>query len=330
MNADPAKTQIVKTLKHDSPLISCRFDPSGRFVFAGAEDCRIWRWQLDNDAKTELNGHESWARAIGFHPNGETMVTGAYEGRIIWWPVADEKPVPARTIEAHNGWVRAVAVSPDGNLIASVGNDLLVKLWNFSDGALVREMEGHESYVYNVAFHPDGKNLISGDLKGNFLHWEVETGKQLRKFTVEAMHKYDPTFRADIGGPRGMAFNADGTLLAVGGITNVTNAFAGVGNPIVVVFDWEAGKEKMQHLSKANLRGTNWGVGFHPDGFIIGVSGGGGGGFLLFWKPEEKNEFHQFKMPNTARDMHLHPDKLQIATAHHDKQLRISKMSAEA
>ena len=36
--ADPTKTHEVKAIKHDSPLISCRFDPTGRFVFVSRTD----------------------------------------------------------------------------------------------------------------------------------------------------------------------------------------------------------------------------------------------------------------------------------------------------
>ncbi len=330
VTADPTKTHVAKEFKHDSPLIACRFDPTGTFVFAGAEDCRVWRWHIESGAKAELAGHDSWTRAIAFHPGGEAMVTGGYDGQLIWWNTAEEKPQPARSIQAHAGWIRAVAVSPDGSTLASVGNDKLVKLWKFDDGSPLREMPGHEQYIYNVAFHPGGEDLVTGDLKANFIHWKVATGEQARTFHVAAMHKYDPTFKADIGGPRGMAFGGDGKQLAFGGITNVTNAFAGVGNPIVVLLDWESGKEKIQYLSKGKIRGSNWGVAIHPQGFTIGAAGGGGGGFLLFWKDQEQNEFHQLKLPNTARDLDLHPDGLHLATAHHDRVLRISKMAAKA
>ena len=65
----------------------------------------------------------------------------------------------------------------------------------------------------------------------------MATGKLARKLKAEKMHSYDKTFKADIGGARSMLFNTDGTKLAIGGITNVTNAFAGVGNPAVVMLD---------------------------------------------------------------------------------------------
>ena len=37
-------------------------------------------------------------------------------------------------------------------------------------------------------------------------------------------------------------FSADGAYLVCAGITNVSNAFAGTGNPLFVLFDWKTGK----------------------------------------------------------------------------------------
>jgi WD40 repeat protein len=354
MNADPAKAHVAADLVHGSPLIACRFDPSGRFVFAGAQDSLIVRWDLETKKKTELSGHESWPRALAFSPaisrgglapgspspavgggalppgspsnpgNSEPgaspprLISGDYAGRLLWWKTDDETPAPQRTLDAHHGWVRGVAVSPDGQFAASCGNDLLVKLWRVDDGSLVRTYPGHTSHVYNVAFHPSGARLASCDLKGELIDWEVESGKEVRRLKAAALHKYDPTFKADIGGARGLSFSHDGRFLAAAGIGNVSNAFAGVGDPLVVVWDWESESEPKTHKSKANLRGAAWNVAIHPQGFTVALSGGGGGGHLLFWKPGEEQEFHSFKLPNTARDMDLHPDGLRLATAHAD------------
>lgn len=324
---DATKTHTVHDFKHDRPLISCRFDPSGKYVFAGSEDYRIWRWEVATGKKSELNA-DAWVRGLAFADQGQTLISAGYDGRLIWWPVAGEKLEPVKVVEAHNGWARAVAVSPDNRTVASVGNDLVVRLWDAVEGKLVREMTGHESHVYNAAFHPEGTHLATGDLMGNVMDWEVATGKQVRTWQAKSLVKYDKTFRADIGGFRGMRFSQDGTRLAGSGITNVTNAFAGVGNPSVVVFDWESGKQTIEHLSKGKLRGVAWGVALHPDGTVIAAVGGRGG-HLLFWKPDGKEEFHLMKLPNDARDLDLHPDDLHLATAHHDGHLRIHKMAAK-
>ncbi len=327
---DVTKTHVAYDLTHDSPLISCRFDPSGRFVFAGAQDFRVWRWEPATGVKTELAAVNAWVRGMAFSPDGETLVTAGYDGRLIWWPAAAEKPEPIRIVEGHAGWARSVAVSPDNKLLASAGNDLIIRLWSMENGDLVREIPGHESHIYSVVFHPNGKHLASSDLMSHVMHWDVETGERLRQWKAESLVKYDTVFKAHHGGFRGMVFSADGKRLACSGITNVTNAFAGIGNPAVVEFDWEKGEQTIEHLSKRKLKGVAWGVALHPEGFVIGASGGGSGGFLLFWKSDGKEEFHQFKLPNTARDLDLSSDALHLATAHHDGHLRICRMDAKA
>ena len=181
--------------------------------------------------------------------------------------------------------------------------------------------------MYNIAFHPDGQHLASSDLKCNIFDWEIATGKLARKLKAEKMHSYDKNFKADIGGARSIQFNADGTKLAIGGITNVTNAFACIGNPAVVVIDWKSGKNLMQHLAKATFRGVAWGIALHPNGMVVAGAGGPGGGQLYFWKKDGKNEFHKFKMKDTCRDLHLSPDPTRLVTAHYDGHLRISRMT---
>ena len=150
MPADPVQTHVVKSFANEASLIACRFDPAGRFVFVGMQHSKVVRWDLASGAKTDLEGgHDSWVRAIAFAKNGELLLTGGHDGRLIWWPTAAEKPAPIRTVEAHAGWIRAIDISPDGQLVASCGNDLKVKLWKVEDGSLVREMTGHERHIYN-------------------------------------------------------------------------------------------------------------------------------------------------------------------------------------
>jgi len=325
-DADPAKTHEAAKLKHNRPLTSCRFDPTGKYAFTGAEDNTVQRWDLASGTMTLLaGGHDSWVRAIGFSPDGQQVYTGGYDGRLIWWPATAEKPEPIRKIDvAHNGWIRALAVSPDGQTIATCGNDKLIKLWDAAEGKPVGEFAGHETHVYNVAFHPSLPMLVSCDLKANVKQWDLTEKKHVRDFAVaSALHKYDTTFRADIGGARSIAFSTDGQQLALGGITNCTNAFAGIGNPAVVVFDFESAKVTKTHVAKEAVNGTAWGVRYHPNGYWIGLSGGGGGGFLYFWKPDAVNEFFKFKLPDNGRDLDLNVEQNKLAVAHFDQHLRL-------
>ncbi len=354
---DPAQTRMVQELKHTSPLIGCRFDPSGEFVFAGAQDNTIQRWHLASGKKTTLTGHKSWIRALAFSkrsanveaagrkPSGKSSPEGlrltasklttrllfsaSWDGKLLAWPLDAETPAPVRTVDAHQGWVRALAVDPTGKWLASCGNDHLVKLWSIPDLRLVRTFEGHACHVYNVAFHPKGSSLVSADLKGNLKVWNCASGKEERALEARLLNKYDTTFGAEIGGIRSMAFNAEGSLLACSGITDVTNAFAGVGKPVVVLFDWQSGKVKHLLRPRENFQGTGWGVSFHPAGNIVGV-GGGSGGMLWYWKPDGPADVFSLKLPSNGRDLDLHPDGKRLAIPFYDGAIRVYDFSKKA
>lgn len=326
MKADPKQTHVSAQWKHTAPLIACRFDPQGRYVFTSAEDYSVQRWDLPTGKKTSWAAHESWVRDLVVLPDGETLVTAACDDRIIFWPATAAKPVPIREVVAHNGWVRTISVSPDGKLLATGGNDNLVKLWNAADGTLVRELAGHDSNVYSTFFHPHGKMLLSGDLSGKVHAWEIETGKQAFTFDGKDLHTYNGGQRVHYGGVRSIALSPDGKRLACCGLHKATNPLGAVNEPLVLNFDWASQKLLKKHPA-AGVRGVGWRVIYLADGSFVCASGGAGGGFLLFWNSDEEKPFHKLKLKDTARAMDMHHDGIQLATVHYDRHVRISKMA---
>jgi len=319
---DPALTRMLAQATHAAPLIGCRVSPCGKFVFASSQDNTIVRWDIALKTKTVLSGHKSWVRALAF--GGGRLFTADWAGRLIAWDHAAAKPDPVLNILAHRGWARALAVSPDGKTLASCGNDRLVKLWSIPDGKALASFEGHESHVYNVAFHPSGKSLASGDLKGNVKEWSLD-GKDVRTLDAKILHKYDAGFGADIGGVRSMAFDPMGKWLACAGITNVSNAFAGIGNPLVVLFDWATGKQKQLLRPKAGFQGTGWGTAFTSGGHVLGV-GGGNGGVFWSWTADQPLAAFTLTLPGNARDLAMHPDGRRFAVPFDNGAVRVYDM----
>lgn len=324
--AIPEKTYVVKEFKHKAPLIACRFDPKGRYVYASAEDGTVQRWDIESGKSAALVGHESWVFGIAAHPDGETVITGGGDGRLMFWRSSGEKVGLVRQLDAHHGWIRSVAISPDGKQFATCGNDRRVKLWSFADGALLFDLPGHARPVYRVAFDPGSQALFSADLQGLVIEWDKRTGKEARRFDAAKLYHYDSGQGVDFGGVRDMSFSRDGKYLACGGLVEGSNPLGAVSNPAVVLIERGTGKELLLQRPKEDIKGVIWGLRFHPAGFLVGASGGTGGGFLWFWKPDKPNEFFKFGLPDTARDLDLHPDNLRLATAHFGGTVRISMM----
>ncbi len=256
MTATPEKAHVVKDYACKRPLISCRFDASGRYVFAGAEDNAIHRWELATGKEALLAGHESWVFAIASHPKDDLIVSGGCDGRLIWWRASEEKPAAIRRVEAHRGWVRSLAVSPDGSILASCGNDRMVRLWSFADGTPLGELPGHELPVYRVLFAPSGRSLLSADLRGLVIEWDFRPGKEARRLDAGKLSKHNAAGQGvDYGGVRDLSLSGDSKYLACGGLIEATNPLGAISNPAVIVFDWQTGKES----SSCGPRKTSWG-----------------------------------------------------------------------
>ena len=60
----------------------------------------------------------------------------------------------------------------------------LVTLLNAKRYQLLRSFCGHSRPVRSIAFSPDGKRALSGSDDGTMLLWDVDTGKQLRRFSA--------------------------------------------------------------------------------------------------------------------------------------------------
>ena len=258
---------------------------------------------------------------------GRTLLAAVATASSPGGSAAAATPTPIRSIDAHKGWIRSVDVSPDGTLIATGGNDNQVRLWNIADGTLVRELPGHARHVYSVAFHPLGQYVASGDLMGVLKQWEVASGKEVGAFDAKALHTYEGGQQVDFGGVRALAVSPDGKWLAAGGLYKATNPLGAVHEPLVLLFDWESKKLERQQIAEGITQGVVWRLRWLGDGSLMGVCGGGSGGFLLFWKPDADKDFYRFKLPSLARDMDLHPDGLQVATAHYDKNVRITRLA---
>lgn len=327
--ADFRTIKIASQWAYEQPLLAVRIDPARRWAVTSSEDNSLQRWTLAESPPKPmvLKAHESWVHALLFSKEGNSLLSGGCDGRLIWWSIAESEPKPIRTLDAHQGWIRGLALSPDGSQVASCGNDKKIALWNIVTGEKLFELIGHERDVWSVLFHPDGKQLISGDLMGKIHVWDLTERKIARSIDGKPLHTYEAGQRVDFGGVRTLAMSGDGATLLAGGLHKATNPLGAVHEPLCLRFDFSTGELKKSQVAEGVKGGVLWRMQFLPDGTEVGVSGGSSGGLLLFWNGEGEKEIHRLPLPNIARDMDLSSDGLSIATAHHDKHLRISVMT---
>jgi hypothetical protein len=60
-----------------------------------------------------------------------------------------------------SGHTTALAFSPDDRLLATGGQDAVVRIWDVASGAQVTSLVGHDQLLLSLAFRPDGSRLVT-------------------------------------------------------------------------------------------------------------------------------------------------------------------------
>lgn len=293
---DIEKLKVVKTAKLPGDLLSIARTADSERLWIGSTDGKVYGLDLAADKPTPitLEAHRSYVS--GAVLAGQRLITASWDKQLIWWDTENRKPL--RTVPAHPKWIRQLALSPDGNILASIADDMAIRLWDAESGKLARELKGHSlrlpryeypNKLYACGFSANGKFLAANDETAQVIVWETATGKEAARFTAGSFYHGTDWERNNhpYGGLRCLAFAPDGQSLALAGCQNTDVAIIN-GHALVQIFDWQAGKQL--HEFKTNGSNSQYEVlCFDPDsGWLLAGIGGGSKTVLHFFDMANK------------------------------------------
>jgi WD40 repeat protein len=206
--------------------------------------------------------HTSFASGCVLLPDGGTLISGGYDGCLIWHDVLTRREV--RRVKAHSFWSWQLALTPAGERVASVSGQYLaggekyepaaaaeptVKVYDANSGNLLHAWD-HLPPVLSVAFSPDGQHVAAANMMGEVRIWDGISGQPASQFSSPDFTSWgiikSPHY---CGGIYGLAFAPDGASLLCCGMGPMTDPMAGNGKMTWQRWAWrESPAKKLEQI----------------------------------------------------------------------------------
>jgi WD40 repeat protein/transcriptional regulator with XRE-family HTH domain len=206
-------------------------------------------------------------------------------------------------IPAHPGGVPDVAYSPDGTLLASIGADGLVKVWDANSGELMCTFNGGaDEFGSSVAFSPDGSTLAAA-LETRVILWDIQR-REIKSTLLGQSIGTTIGYNLGVGQ---ISFSPDGRRLAVANMDGVPKV-------------WELATQNVV-LSIAGEMPPQKAIAYSPDGGRLAT--GGDGGIVRIWDAGNGAEIFTLPLSGIIHSLSFSPNGAHLAAASDDGSVKI-------
>jgi len=275
------------TLAHDHKLpagaLGLAVTADGSRAFATCADGMVYDVNLaTGEAQAFEQSHSSFASGCVLLPDERTVISGGYDGALLWHDVESRRCW--RRVKAHQFWNWQLALSPDGTRLATTTGQYLPGDWKYEPAAegessvkVFDTLSGdllasysHRPPVLSCAFSPDGQHIAAANMMGEVRVWDSQTGDDRQP--VAQWTSPDFTSWGTIkthhycGGIYGLAFSADGESLLCCGMGPMTDPMAGNGKMTWQRWNWRKGVRVDQIKDGQHGSGLMETIAWHPSG----------------------------------------------------------------
>ena len=244
-----------------------------------------------------LTGDTDRIHSMAFSPDGNTLVSGSYDGTVRLWDVAAHRQIGA-PLAGHDDKIYTVAFSPDGKLVASGADDGVVRLWDVATHRQIgAPLAGRDGEINSVAFSPDGRTLATGGANGTIRLWGVATHRQIGA----PLASHDDKINS-------VAFSPDGKTLATGGADGTIRL-------------WDVATHRQIGAPLASHAGVVYSVVFSPDSKTLAT--GSADGAIRLWDVATQQMARSWPTNSPVFDVAFSPDGTILASGNLDDTARL-------
>ena len=164
----------VRPFPYDGALLSIAVNPSGEYLASGNLDGSVHLFRTENEQNWHMSGYPMKVTSVRFDHNGLNLFTASGPA-LVSWNMKKFEGTGGRLFKGHLGWIQEIACHPNRALVATVGEDGLLCIWEPQTAKPMLSQEVNKSGgLSSVAWSPQGTWLATGTNDGVVSLFSVE------------------------------------------------------------------------------------------------------------------------------------------------------------
>uniref|UniRef100_A0A8C0EGU5 Cilia- and flagella-associated protein 52 n=1 Tax=Bubo bubo TaxID=30461 RepID=A0A8C0EGU5_BUBBB len=164
--------KLGEILKEHVSAVSCiKIKKDNQECVTASLDGTCIIWDIVRFIRKQMILANTLFKCVCYHPEEYQIITSGTDRRIGYWEVFDGSVI--RELEGSaSGSINGMDITSDGAYFVTGGDDHLVKLWDYNEGAVTHVGVGHSGNISRLKICPGNKYIVSVSADGAILLWK--------------------------------------------------------------------------------------------------------------------------------------------------------------
>eukprot|EP00066_Takifugu_rubripes_P006911 XP_003972038.2 PREDICTED: cilia- and flagella-associated protein 52 [Takifugu rubripes] len=167
----PKGHRLLETMKEHRGAVTCiKIKSDDKECVSASSDGACIIWDLVRFVSLKMVITTRLFRAVCYHPDIYQIITSGTDRKVVYWDAYDGSAI--RELEGLlTGSINAMDISQSGTHFVTGGDDKLVKVWDYMEGAVTHVGMAHGGSITGIKLCSNSSTLISTSADGAVVLW---------------------------------------------------------------------------------------------------------------------------------------------------------------